>query len=358
MRTIPRDLRLVFWETTAACNLACIHCRRMEVARASMRDDLTTAEARAMIDAVREVAAPILVLSGGEPLMRPDIFEIAAYAVEGGLTVSLATNGTLIDDDVAARIAAAGIRRVAVSIDGSDARTHDEFRRQPGSLEAALAGARRVRRHGVGLQINCTITRHNVHQLDELYRLAVELGADALHIFMLVPVGCGASIADTHMLSAPEYEGVLEWAFRRAQEGPLHVKPTCAPHYFRVRLQRGRRPSPSSGHPFHALSRGCLAGSGVIFISHRGEVFPCGYLPLSCGSVRRQRFAEIWESSPVLEALRDPDRLKGKCGRCEYRRICLGCRARAFYATGDFLEEEPFCVYQPLRGMVFPKEVS
>lgn len=359
---------MVFWETTAGCNLECAHCRRLEVSRQLMQSDLPTDAALAFVDDLASYAKPILVLSGGEPLFRPDIFLIARHARSRGLPVALATNGTMITDAAAQAIVLAGIQRVAISIDGADEKTHDEFRRQPGSLAAALEGFIRLKRLGMSLQINCTITRHNVHQLDLLYRRAVELGADALHLFLLVPVGCGVQIAESNMLPADECEAVLHWIYDRSREGQLHLKATCAPHYFRVMRQRRAAESRAGGsvaglqqpsnpasrgvHPegMAAMTKGCLAGSAVCFVSHTGEVFPCGYLPVSAGNVTRQRFSEIWQHAPVFQRLRNDDLLGGKCGVCEFKRICMGCRARAFYATrGDYMAEEPACVYVPRR---------
>lgn len=345
------NLRLLFWETTAGCNLACIHCRRLDVAREMMKDDLSTGEASLLIDQIREVGTPILVLSGGEPLIRPDIFPIARYAAEKGLMVALATNGTLIDSRMAREIKQSGIHRVSLSIDGADAATHDDFRKQPGSLAAALAGMKLCKGEGLSLQINCTITRVNVHQLDDLYRLALEYGADAFHLFMLVPVGCGMSIAESHMLPAEKYEGVLNWVYDRAQEGKMFVKATCAPHYFRVVNQRAKKEGrrlETARSGMHAFTRGCLAGTDIVFVSHKGEVFPCGYLPVLAGNVREKSFKEIWEDPSIWKGLRDTDLLEGKCGICEFKNICLGCRARAYYETGNFLAEEPYCIYEPV----------
>jgi radical SAM protein with 4Fe4S-binding SPASM domain len=382
------ELRLLFWETTAGCNLECIHCRRLDVSKELMKNDLTTIEALQFVRHLAEFARPILVLSGGEPLFRPDIFQIATSAGDCGLPVALATNGTLIDERMAHSIVDCGIRRVAISIDGADETTHDNFRRQSGSLAAALRGFRNLRRLGMSMQINCTVTRHNVHQIEQLYSMALELGADALHLFMLVPVGCGVQIAQSNMLPAEEYERVLNWMYDKSKRGEVHLKATCAPHYFRVMRQRiaeerrtktadrgrntedakqrieHRHPSgrevvthrssdvgrPSS-HPagMAAMTKGCLAGSAICFVSHTGEVFPCGYLPISAGNVRRKSMREIWNDSDVFARLRDVDQLEGKCGLCEFKRICLGCRARAFYATGDYMAEEPFCVYEPRR---------
>ncbi len=361
-------LRLLFWETTAGCNLECVHCRRLDVSQQLMQNDLKTAEAFQFITDLAGFAKPILVLSGGEPLFRPDIFQIARHAGERGLTVALATNGTLITEDVADKIVASGIQRVAISIDGADEVTHDNFRKQAGSLAAALNGFRHLRQRGMSMQINCTVTRHNVHQIELLYNKARALGADALHLFMLVPVGCGVQIAESNMLPAEKYEEVLNWMYDKSQLHELHLKATCAPHYFRVAKQRGvaeRRSGGSGvpaapGHPhtqrgvhptgMAAMTKGCLAGSAICFVSHTGEVFPCGYLPVSAGNVRQQKMSEIWEHAPVFEKLRDDDQLEGKCGLCEFKRVCMGCRARAFYATrGDYMAEEPYCIYEPKR---------
>ncbi len=372
--------RLVFWELTTGCNLRCVHCRATAQELASPLD-LSTPDALRVVEQVSRYT-PILVLSGGEPLYRKDLFTIASYATERGLLVALASNGTLITPAVAERIRASGIRRVAISLDGADAATHDTFRGLPGSFEAALRGLKNVQEAGVSTQINTTITRRNVAQLPQTLELALQVGADALHTFLLVPVGCGVNIAEEQMVPADDYEKVLHWFYDREQEGLLELKATCAPHYYRVRKQRqvserraaqqevtsshpgalgadlrpraARSPSGGNGHPrgsrhpqMGAVTKGCLAGSGVCFISHKGEVFPCGYLPVQAGDLRTQSFAEIWEGSPVFAALRDPDGLGGKCGVCEFRKICLGCRARAFAATGDYLAEEPFCSYQP-----------
>ena len=345
--------RLIFWETTAGCNLRCIHCRRIDVADRLVPEDLSTAESKQLIDQIVAFCNPILVLSGGEPLIRPDIFEIAEYAVAKGLRVALATNGTLIDKHMAQRIVDAGIRRIAISLDGATAETHDAFRALPGCFAQALEGIEHLRRQGMSVQINTTVARHNIDELPQILSLALSLGADALHIFLLVPVGCGVEIADEQMLSPRQYEDVLNWLYERDQEGLLELKATCAPHYFRIVRQRTaaeKRPrvaEKAAASELHTMTKGCLAGTGVCFVSHKGEVFPCGYLPLLAGNVRERPLQEIWERSEVFSALRDPELLQGKCGRCEFKRICGGCRARAYGMTGNYLDEEPFCVYEP-----------
>lgn len=364
-------LRLLFWESTAACNLECIHCRRLDVAKELAQEDLTTQEAFNFIDDLATLGSPILVLSGGEPLYRPDIFEIARYAVGKRLKVALATNATLIDQRIAKEIVKAGVERVSISLDGADFKTHDEFRKIPGSFEKALRGFSLLKQLGMSLQINSTIARHNVHQLRDLYQLALRLGADALHIFMLVPVGCGVEIAEDQMLTAEKYEETLNLFYELAQEAKLQTKATCAPHYFRIVRQRAKEAGipPAVGHPgmpkdpsmapasggppgmpthaMAAVTKGCLAGTGVCFISHKGEVFPCGYLPVTSGNVKTASFAEIWRSSEVFARLRNLDLLEGKCGVCEYKKVCEGCRARAFYQTGNYMAEEPYCIYTP-----------
>jgi heme b synthase len=357
--------RLIFWESTAGCNLRCIHCRRVTVANTLTPQDLSTAEVFRLIDQIAAVGKPVFVLSGGEPLFRKDIFEIARYATDTGLPVALATNGTLVDNEVARRVKESGVQRVSISFDGADAATHDAFRGLPGSFEAAIAGFKALRAVGLPVQINTTVARHNAAQLEQMRRMAKELGAVGLHLFLLVPVGCGVEIADTQMISAQEYERVLNWLYDVEQAEPdLQLKATCAPHYFRVmRVRRAQekrqgifRDLPAShdrqlnGHPhgqMHAATKGCLAGTGVTFISHRGEVFPCGYLPVEAGNVRRSPFGDIWQDSPLFAQLRNPDLLEGKCGICQFKTLCSGCRARAYGVTANYLAEEPFCAYEP-----------
>ncbi len=359
--------RLIFWELTTGCNLRCIHCRA-SASELMSPDDLTTSEAFEVIDQIAEYAPFILVLTGGEPLWRTDVFDIAERARGRGIRVALATNGTLVDDAMADRIARAQIARVAISLDGADAATHDRFRGQPGAFDSAVAGFRRLASRGVSMQINTTVSQNNVDQLPQLYQLAESLGAVAFHIFLLVPVGCGLTIQDEQKVSAEKYEEVLNWFYDRTLESTMDLKATCAPHYFRVMRQRraearrqglpvGPMPSRHGGQSpqggstdaeaMRAMTRGCLAGSGVCFISHLGEVYPCGYLPVSAGNVRQQRFHDIWEDAGVFQTLRDVGNLEGKCGYCEFDRVCMGCRARAYGVTHNYMAEEPFCIYQP-----------
>ena len=401
--------RLIFWELTKGCNLRCIHCRA-SATELSAPTDLSTETACNIIDQIADVSKPILVLSGGEPLFRSDIFQLARYGTDKGLRVALATNGTLVTKHVARMIVDSGVQRVAISLDGADAITHDSFRGIPGAFDAAIAGFRNLKNLGMSVQINTTIARHNAHQLPLVLDLAKSLGADALHTFLLVPVGCGVDIAAEQMVPPEEYERMLNWFYDRSLEGGIEMKATCAPHYFRVVRQRraaeGRSAAaaeaahaapqhpaahgspaigptemvmPGStgielkpqgvgrpvGHPgshpsdMNAMTKGCLAGTAVCFLSHQGEVFPCGYLPALAGDLKKQAFADIWENSVVFNELRDTNNLQGKCGCCEFRNICMGCRARAYAATGNYLDEEPFCVYQPqAKGLKKEKDLT
>ncbi len=405
--------RLVFWEVTKGCNLRCVHCRATATELASP-SDLPTAQALNIIDQIAAFANPILVLSGGEPLYRPDIFHLAKYATDKGLRVALATNGTLVTKEVAKKIVDAGVKRVSISLDGANAETHDSFRAIPGAFDAAITGFRNLKELGMPVQINMTIAKHNAVELPKVLEMVKGLGADALHTFLLVPVGCGVDIAESQMVAPEEYERILNWFYDQAATGDIELKATCAPHYFRVVRQRraaerkderlGISPAKpetveAAGHPgghpgsigptemtmpgttgiafktdyekfgksglrhdgmphphghpggdpnaMNAMTKGCLAGTGVCFISFDGEVFPCGYLPAIAGDLKKQPFAEIWNDSKVFNDLRDTDKLEGKCGCCEFRNVCMGCRARAYAANGNYMAEEPFCVYEP-----------
>jgi len=349
-------LRLVFWELTAACNLSCRHCRA-QAPGARLDGELTAEEIVRAARSIRETADPIIVLTGGEPLARPDIFEIAGTLTGIFSRVALATNGTLVDPATARKLAETGVQRVSVSLDGASARTHDTFRGQEGSFERALQGIDALRRENMSLQVNVTLTRHNVAELDALLDLALSLGADAFHVFVLVPVGCGAELPREARLSGPETERALRWLCAQSMElrDSIHIKATCAPQYYRI-MQQIRRDSgdaqraPAEG--MNAVTRGCLAGTSVCFVSRTGDVQPCGYLPARAGNVRESSFPDIWRHSGVFETLRSTGNLSGKCGACEFIEVCGGCRARAFAESGDFMGEEPGCAYVPGRWAV------
>jgi radical SAM protein with 4Fe4S-binding SPASM domain len=352
-----RMLRLLFWESTIRCNLACVHCRRLESNDAAPAD-LTTAQAKDLIEQVAglgrtQPTMPVLVFSGGEPLCRDDLFELIRFADRHRITPALATNGTLIDAAIAKQIADSRVARVSVSLDGADGPTHDGIRKVSGSFGRTLQGIRFLHEQGVPFQINMTVTQRNRHQLEDLYNLALSLGAVAVHPFMLVPVGCGAQLAETDMMTAGQYEQALREIAELEKRGDLQIKVTCGPHYERVKRQRGlsgglSSPEGSPGGPRHgAASRGCLVGLGVLFVGHQGDVLPCGYLPVLCGSILREPLEHLWHHSEDLIRLGDGDLLEGKCGLCGFRRVCGGCRARAYAQTRNYLAEEPFCIYEP-----------
>ncbi len=344
-----RPPRLVAWELTNACNLACIHCRASAIKEPS-QDELSTAEAKHFVDELAEYK-PIIILTGGEPLLRADVYEIARYATGRGLRVVLATNGTLLTHEIARRLKEAGIQRVSISIDGATPHTHDTFRGEQGAFEAALRGIEILKHEGISFQINTTITKRNLDEIPRIYDLALELKASALHIFLLVPTGRGEEIVEDE-IPPQDYERVLNWFYDKSKDKKLQLKATCAPHYFRIMRQRAKIEGISitkETHGFEAMTKGCLGGSAFCFVSSKGDVYPCGYLPALAGNIRQKPFAMIWEKSHVFNDLRDPNRLKGKCGKCEYRTVCGGCRARAYAATGDYLDEEPYCVYVPVK---------
>jgi radical SAM protein with 4Fe4S-binding SPASM domain len=354
-------LRLLFWETTIKCNLTCAHCRRLESNEAAFKD-LSTDQAKNLIEQLAELGRaqpvmPVLVFSGGEPLCRNDLFELVSHTREAGITPALATNGTLIDTEVAEKIRDSGIVRIAVSLDGATAEVHNKLRQLEGSFERALEGIKHLREKGLAVQINITLTKHNAGQLEKVYELAKSLEAVAVHIFMLVPVGCGQVLAETDMLSPEQYEEKMLEICRLDRRGELQMKVTCGPHYERIIRQQGlyqerKKPLQSSGAVpgrtgHEGSTRGCLAGIGVLFVSHRGDVFPCGYLPVKCGNILKQKLSEIWQENEDLAQMRNCNSLEGKCGICGYREVCGGCRGRAYAATNNYMAEEPFCAYIP-----------
>lgn len=343
-------LRLVAWEITRNCNLSCVHCR------ASAKMDPYTGELETdacfqLLDQIAETGNPIIILTGGEPLLREDILDIARYGTSKGFRMVMAPNGTLITESYAGQMVDAGIQRISISLDGASKETHDRFRGVTGAFDGAMKGIRLAREAGLEFQINTTITQTNLGEIPAIQELAVNLGAVAHHIFLLVPTGRGKYIVDQE-ISAEEYEQTLNWFYDQREKSPLQLKATCAPHYYRILRQRAKKEGKSvsfSSHGLDAVTRGCLGGTGFCFISHQGIVQPCGFLNLNCGDIRKTPFPEIWNKSDIFLSLRDFSRLKGKCGKCEYKAVCGGCRARAFEATGDFLSEEPLCSFRPRK---------
>ena len=314
---------IVAWEVTAACNLSCGYCR----ASASRKPDpteLSTTEAISFLDSIAPLR-PMLILSGGEPLLRPDIFLLARHAKSLGLRVSLASNGTTITSHAADEIAASGVSRVSISLDAASSTGHDRMRGQ-GSFERAMQGIENLRGK-VDFQINHTITGRNESDVAAIFDLAERAGAAALHFFFLVATGRGRE--EDLLTPERQEERLREIDFERERHA-IDVQVTCAPQYARIARPGKRR------------AGGCLAGRSFVFVSRTGDVFPCGYFPLNVGSIREKNFIEIWENAPELLALRERA-LTGKCGRCSYAGTCGGCRARAYAESDDFLGPDPSC---------------
>ncbi|MFQ6122622.1 MAG: radical SAM protein [Dehalococcoidales bacterium] len=358
--TITPRLQLVAWELTRSCNLFCAHCRG-SAGQGKYDDELSTEECFHLIDQILEVGKPIIILTGGEPLVRQDVLPIAKYAVTRGLRVVMGSNGTLITQEMATKLKKVPISRIGISLDFPTAELQDDFRGKAGAFEAALAGIINTRQAGIEVQINSTITKLNVNYLNELLSLALKVGAVAFHPFMLVPTGRGKGLESVE-LPPEQYEQTLNWIYDKQLElgDKMFFKPTDVPHYLRVVKQRQKQSRRIKGvgltngrDSVNFISRGCLAGTGFCFISHRGKVKGCGYLDVEAGDIRKESFSQIWSDSPLFCSLRDLSNLKGKCGVCEYKRICGGCRARAYEATGDYLEAEPYCIYEPAAQ---PKE--
>ncbi len=350
MECIPR---WIAWEITRRCNLKCVHCRSSSEMVVREHPDFSTDEAFRILDDIASYATPVVVLSGGEPLLRADVFDIARYGTEKGLRMCLATNGTLVTEDTCSKIRESGIRIVSLSLDGSTAEVHDNFRNQKGAFEGTLRAARLFRDHGIEFIINSSFTKRNQEEIQNVYRLAKEIGATAWYMFMIVPTGRGEEIM-SELISKEDYEDILDWHYQMEKgEDDLLVRPTCAPHYYRIVLQKAKE----EGSMFKRRtlkfstggSKGCIAGQVICLIDVDGNVLPCSYFPRSAGNVGERSFKEIWEHSDLFKELRDFSKYKGRCGSCEFVNVCGGCRARAYSVHGDYLEEEPFCTYKPAR---------
>ena len=342
----------IAWEVTGRCNLNCIHCRASS-SMTSHDSDFSLAEAKRLIDDIAEISKPVLVLSGGEPLLRQDLFEIAKYGTEKGFRMCIATNGVLVTDEIVGKMKEAGIRICSLSLDGSTAAVHDDFRKQPGAFEATLRAAEIFNRNGMQFIVNSSFTKRNQHDIAATCKLAKSIGAHAWYMFMIVPTGRGEAIM-SELISKEDYEEILEWHYQmEKQETEMLVRPTCAPHYYRVRLQKmkeeGEKFQPRSLTFSTGGGKGCICAQSICFIDSKGNVQPCSYFPVVAGNVKKQKFAEIWHTSELFESLRSFEKYKGRCGECEYINVCGGCRARADAVLEDYLEEEPFCNYVPIK---------
>lgn len=347
----PRhEPRLVAWEMTRSCNLNCRHCRAA-AEKGPYSGELTTAECEQVLSNIASFSKPIIIMTGGEPMLRPDIYHLAEYGTKLGLRMVMAPCGALLTDETCTRLKSVGIQRISLSIDGATAQSHDAFRRVDGAFDGTMKGIQAAKRTGLEFQINTTVTKLNINELPAIFDLAISLGAASFHPFLLVPTGRGKELVDQE-IPPEEYERVLNWIYEHRTSAGITLKPTCAPHYYRILRQRerqaGRAVKPET-HGLDAMTKGCLGGQGFAFVSHVGVVQICGFLDTPAGNLRENGldFKTVWESSPLFHEMRNLDGYHGRCGRCEYRTVCGGCRARAFASTGDYLDEEPYCVYEP-----------
>jgi radical SAM protein len=357
---------MFYYEVTLACDLVCKHCRASAQEKPA-EGELSTDQAKALLDQIAGFPRrPMLVFTGGDPLKRADLFELIRYARTAGLHVALTPSATPLATFEAFQCAKqAGVQGLGISLDGADAATHDAFRGWEGSFDRTMQMLADARALELPVQVNTTVTRRNVHQIDALAELLAGKGINMWSVFFLVPVGRGI---EEHRIAPEEYETVFERLMFHAQRQPYSIKTTEAPHYRRFVLQHGGDPLAGPGerepeqrgegrgergevqHPSSHHRRAPLGvgdGKGIMFVSHTGEIYPAGFLPVCCGQFPRDSVVETYQKHPVFLALRDPDHFKGRCGICEYRHACGGSRARAYAVTGDYLETEPDCVYVP-----------
>lgn len=329
---------LISWNSTNQCNMFCDHCYRDAGTR--LDEELTTEQGRKLIREIAQAGFKIMIFSGGEPLMRPDLYELGAYAKEQGLRPVLGTNGTLITAEAAKQLKEAGFMAAAVSMDSMDPGKYDVFRRLEGSHRMALEGIKNLKQAGIGVQINTTVMDWNVGELESIIDFAEELKPIGHHMLFLVPTGRAINIEE-EALRVVEYEKTLARLMEKQKKTKMEIKPTCAPQFMRV--------ADKKGVPVR-FNRGCLAGISYCIISPRGDVQPCAYLNIPLGNVKEQPFDVIWRENMLLNELRTCA-YKGKCGICDYRDRCGGCRARAYYYSGgDYMAEDEWCLYHPPGG--------
>jgi radical SAM protein len=367
---------MVIWETTNSCDLACRHCRAEAISEVEP-GTLTTPDGRQLLDQIERFGKPrpIVILTGGDPFKRADIFELVTYGTQIGLPIAVSPSGTpLLNRENLLRLKDAGAKAISLSIDGSTPALHDAFRQVEGSFIMTVSGWQAAREIGLKLQLNTTVTRYNLDDLPDIFRMVQDIGVMTWSVFFLVPTGRG-KVNDE--ITAEEYEDVMNWLYDAGKL--LSVKTTEGHHFKRVVIQRtildqlGVDPVPAMGlgdtyqrlraHFDQVADPGngryveedrirrtpmhINAGNGFVFISRRGEVVPSGFMPITAGNVKETSLIDIYRSSPLFHDLRSPDRLEGRCGRCEFRTVCGGSRSRAYAVTGNPLGEEPFCTYEP-----------
>lgn len=353
---------IVIWEVTQACDLACLHCRaEAQPQRNPM--ELTKEEGFKLLEEVKKFGNPLFVITGGDPLKREDVFDFIEHGVKIGLRMAMTPSATpLLTKDNIFKAAGKGLSRMAISLDGATEASHDRFRQVTGSYQLTMNAVNSAREAKLPIQINTTVTNYNKAELEEICQLVKGFDAVLWSVFFLVPCGRGEEKDD---LTAEEYEEVLNWLYEKSLVMPFNIKTTAATHYRRIILQRKKAERQATGERgggnfqgpgfamfkdgMHRAPRGVNDGNGFVFISHKGEVYPSGFLPLSAGNIRKQSIIDIYRNAPLFKDLRDEDKLKGKCGACaEYKKVCGGSRARAYAVHGDYLAEEPKCIYQPM----------
>ncbi len=348
-RDFSQNPFIAIWEVTRACQLHCLHCRA-EAQRHRNPLELTTDEGKRLIDQIAEMEHPLLVFTGGDPLERDDLFEFMRYARTKDLEIAMTPSATpRVTREALKEAQDAGLARCAFSLDGSTAAIHDKFRGTSGSYDLTIHALETLRDIGMPIQLNTTVSRYNLEDLEHIADLAERYATVLWSVFFLVPTGRARS---KDMISPEEAESVMEWLYEQSQTRSFDVKTTAAPHYRRVVLGH-RAQAGIVGRDFTASSQGLRSqkgvndGNGFVFISHTGDVYPSGFLPVVAGNIRKDRLADVYRNSTVFQELRDPSLLKGKCGACEFRDVCGGSRARAYGVTGDYLESDPACAYVP-----------
>ena len=360
-RDFNKNPFIVIWELTRACELQCLHCRAEAQFKRDPRE-LSFEEGKRLIDDIYEMDNPMLVFTGGDPLMRPDVYEIADYAIKKGVRVSMTPSATPnVTKEAIEKAKEVGLARWAFSLDGPTAEIHDHFRGTNGSFDLTMNAIRYLHELNIPIQINTVVSRYNLHVLDDMAKLVEELDCVLWSVFFLVPTGRGK---DSDMISPVEHEKVFRWLYKLSKRVSFDIKTTAAQHYRRVVIQSKMRETKEESTKimyqdalmegktgqFDGLGRapkGVNDGNGFVFISHIGDVYPSGLLPVKAGNVRETPLAEIYRESPIFKDLRNPDKYKGKCGVCEFRYVCGGSRSCAYAMTGDYMESEPYCVYIP-----------
>jgi AdoMet-dependent heme synthase len=339
---------LVIWEVTQACDLACVHCR---ASAQPGRDpgELTTEQGYRLLDEIHSFGEPLMVFTGGDPLKRPDLYDLVRYSVKIGLRTNVTPSATpLLTAEAIRNLKEAGIARMAISLDGPDAATHDDFRGIPGTFDRAMFALHEAQRIGLDTQLQTTVTQRNMHQLPEIAEIAREVGTKMWSLFFLIVTGRAEGGDD---LNAEEYEKVFEFMYDLSKTAPFGIKTTEAMHYRRYVAQRMKaehRPAPSeAAGAVMFRTAGVSDGKGFVFVSHKGEIFPSGFLPLTGGNVLEESLTDVYRNSELFKTLRDTAQREGKCGICEYQKICGGSRSRAYALTGNYLAEDPRCTYQP-----------